>query len=279
MRGFARLMLCSMMVGAGVGCGGGGEPAPEEETEDTSGMEAVAEPEPEPEPEPPAPGRARLIHAAAGSSRIEIGGAVGDAALGAAAFSAATPYAEVEGGAQVSVSVEDGEPVTATGPAAGAPGTFVVYSDAEAPTDFAVLPLVDEPGTVTGQQRARVVNALLGAESIDVCMPGATARAAGTPVFQDVAYGDVGGIPSFPSRYQPVSFAGEVTLQIRQHADTPCSGRSLGNVTLPAIDINVAHNLTMIVVGRTSGRPAVPKAVLVCQDAPGDGTCASVRVR
>ena len=274
-----RFAWVGLVVALGAGCGGG-ETQPVEETADTSGTEVVAEPVEEPEPPPPpAPGSARVIHAAAGAARAQVTASAGDAELGTAAFKSATTYTEMEGGAQVDVMVEGGEPVASEGPAAGAPGTLVVYSDAETPAGLAVLALVDEARTVTGQQRARAVNALLGADSIDVCVPGATARAPGMAVFMDVGYGTVGGIPSFPSRYQPVNFAGAVRVQVRQHAETPCSGRVIGTAALPEVDINEAHNLTLIVVGRTSGRPAVAKEMLVCQDVPGDGSCVAVPLR
>lgn len=276
---FARLFL---MVMVGAGCGGGGEAA-EDDTQQTSGTEVVAEPEPAPEPEPPpppAPGRARVIHAAAGAASAEVTGTAGDAALGAAAFKSATAYGEVVGGGEVSVSLADGTPVTAAGPAAGAPGTVVVYSDATTPANLAALALVDEQGTVMGQQRARLVNALLGAATLDLCLPGETARSPGTTIFMGVAYGDVGGIPAFPSRYQPVTFAGpEVRVQVRVGAENPCSGRVIGTATLPEIDINAPHNITIVAVGRMTGRPAVAKELLICQDAPGDGSCVSVPVR
>ena len=48
---------------------------------------------------------------------------------------------------------------------------------------------------------------------------------------------------------------------------------------IPPIDINVAHNLTIVAVGRRSGRPTVPRQLLVCEDAPAEGTCAALPMR
>lgn len=266
---------------AGVACGGGSAPAAEEtvtETEQTSGTEVVAERVEEPPPPPPAPARARVIHAAGGLATTGVTGTAGDTSLGEVAYKAASAYTDVAQVAPINIAVMSAT-ATAEGLTAGAPATFVVLSEAATPANVQVLPLVDEAQTVMGQQRGRVVNALLGAASIDVCAPGESARDAGRPIFSNIEYGQVGGIPAFPSRYQPMTLAGAVRVQIRQHAESSCSGRVIGTAEIPAIDANSAHNLTFVVVGRASGRPAVARELLICQDAPGDGSCAAVPLR
>ncbi|MGE3633808.1 MAG: DUF4397 domain-containing protein, partial [Sandaracinaceae bacterium] len=204
-------LVASLALGA---CGGGSS-SEEEEVTDTSGSETVveAEPEPEPEPQPPAPSPVRVIHAAAGISGEPVSGdASGMASFEAVAFASASPYAEVAPSEPmeavgVSISAEGGASVDTQAPlTAGTPTTIVVYSGADG--GLAALALPDEAGSVTGQVRGRFVNALLGTEALDLCLPGASRRAAGTPIISGVAYGDFGGIPAFPSRFQPMNLAG-----------------------------------------------------------------------
>src|SRR5690606_11117331 len=161
--------------------------------------------------------------------------------------------------------------------AAATPSTLLVLTSAEDPAQIVVSGLTDEAHTVTGQARGRFVNALMGAAALDLCIPGASRRDAGRAIFSNVAYGDVGGIPSFPSRYQPMTLAGVTSLQIRTaNAEAPCSGAIVGTAALPPVDHNVAHNLTLIAVGNSGRTPRVPKQLLVCEDAPGSGACVPV---
>lgn len=280
----AQIVIAITLV-AGTACGGSDSPQAEEDTQ-TSGTEVVAEryPEAPPEPEPPAPSGIRVIHAAAGQSGDTFAGSAGPADAPSAQFDDLTfPVASVyidvtppagaadvafrfgaEGGASAEHTVELNP---------GVPTTLVLYTGAD--EGLAVLAMPDEASSVTGQLRGRFVNAMLGADSIDLCFPGESRRAAGRPIIAGVAYGEFGGIPSFPSRYQPMTLAGVESVQLREGNDAPCSGRIIGTVALPPIDPDVPHNLTIVAVGRRAGRPRA-RQLLICEDHPGPGTCAAI---
>ncbi len=267
----------------GVACGGGGS-APEEETTTTTGDETttVAEPEPQPPP-PPRPVQVRVIHLAAGASGAAVTASAGPASVSDVAFKSASAYAEMTPPAEsgtVPVQVSAGE-ATATFEApyrAGVPATLIVVTNPQDPTQVVVNATEDDPTTVMGQLRGRFVNALLGTEAIDFCLPGERPRDPGRPIFTGVQYGTVAGTET-ANHYIPVSLAGGGRLQVRAAAERGCTGRVIGTAEIPPPDPNVAHNLTLAVVGRMSGRPAVARELLVCEDAPNTSACAAIPLR
>ncbi|HEY8428959.1 MAG TPA: DUF4397 domain-containing protein [Sandaracinaceae bacterium] len=277
-----RFACVSVMV-LGVACGGGAAPA-EGETAATSGSETtvVAEPEPEPPP-PPRPVQVRVLHLAAGAAGATVNASAGPASVSDVAFKSASAYVELQPPAEqgtVPVQVSAGE-AQATFEApyrAGVPATVIVVSNPEDPSQIVVTATEDDPTTVMGQLRGRFVNALLGAPAIDFCLPGAGRRDPARPIFTGVQYGQVAGTET-PTRYIPVSLAGGGRLQIRAAAEQGCTGRVIGTAEIPAPDPNVAHNLTLAVVGRTSGRPAVARELLVCEDAPNPSSCTAIPLR
>ncbi|MBX3274504.1 MAG: DUF4397 domain-containing protein [Sandaracinaceae bacterium] len=256
-------------------CGGSDEPPPEETS---TGDEVVAEPEPEPEPPPPAPSPLRVLHAAAASFGAAVSGMAGDAQIEEVAFAAASAYVPVDVGSTLALNAGGATVEQALELSPGVPVTALLFSgEGGAPT---VLVMPDEARPVMGQTRGRFVNAMLGSgEALDLCFPGANRRAPGRALIAGVEYGDFGGIPSFPSRYQPMTLAGVDAVQVRVAAENACSGAIVGTAALPPIDINVAHNLTIVAIGRRTGRPAVPRQLLVCEDTPGPGTCVALPLR
>jgi hypothetical protein len=278
-------MVASSLIGM-VACGGGesttgGEPSA------TEGGETVVVAEPAPEP-PPRPVQVRLLHLAAGAATTPVAAAAGspDASLAQltdVAFRTATAYSEVQPPAPegtVPVSVAAGS-ATATLEApyrAGTPATLIVVTNPQDPSQIVVTATEDDPTTVMGQLRGRFINALVGTDTVDFCLPGDRPRDPGRPIFTGVAYGQVAGTET-ATRYIPLSLAAGGRLQIRQGAQNGCTGRVIGTAEIPAPDPNVAHNLTIAVVGRASGRPAVVRELLVCEDAPNPSACVAYPLR
>jgi hypothetical protein len=263
-----------------VGCRrGGGEPTnPEPET---GGDAGVAEPTPPPPPPPPEPVkvRARLVHAAATASKAPLSVAYtgeGEAQPLAEglAYGSTTTYAEATlapEATKIGLSLAADGFETPDGDVAisdGAAHTVVVYSDAETAGQLHFAASVDESAAPAAGMQARFFHAVVGWGDLDVCTPGATPRDPGTPMFAGVAYGGFA-----TAGYQPLT--PETTrLQIREaNAETPCSGRVIGGVALrppQGVDPTTPMNLTFLAVGRGSGRPPVPRGLLVCTDAPAD---------
>jgi hypothetical protein len=198
------------------------------------------------------------------------------------AFRAASPYAEIQPGAAeatVSVQVQVGS-ATASLDApvrAGVPATLLVLSNPQTPAELLVTATEDDATAVMGQIRGRFVNALLGTEAIDFCLPG-EGRQPGRPIFTGVQYGQVAGTDT-ANHYIPVSVNAGLRLQVRQAAQNGCSGRVIGTAEIPPPDGSVPHNFTLVVVGRASGRPAVARELLVCEDAPNPSGCVALPLR
>lgn len=278
----ACLAAATVMVW-GTACGGGSA-APEEEHTTTTGDETTvtAEPEPEPPP-PPRPVQVRVLHLAAGATGATVSASAGPASVSDVAFKSASAYAEMQppseqGTVPVQVSAGDATATFEAPYRAGVPATLIVVTNPQDPTQIVVNATEDDPTTVMGQLRGRFVNALLGTEAIDFCLPGGTAREPGRPIFTGVQYGQVAGTET-ANHYIPVSLAGGGRLQVRAAAERGCTGRVIGTAEVPPPDPNIAHNLTLVVVGRMSGRPAVARELLVCEDAPNPSACAALPLR
>lgn len=281
---FACVLAATAMVW-GVACGGGSAPEEDQQATTTTGGDTTVTAEPEPEPPPPAPRpvQVRVLHLAAGASAATVSASAGPASVSDVAFKNASAYAEMQPPSEqgtVPVQVSAGE-ATATFEApyrAGVPATLIVVTNPTDPAQIVVNATEDDPTTVMGQMRGRFVNALLGTEAVDFCLPGERPRDPGRPIFTNVQYGQVAGTET-PNHYIPVSLAGGGRLQVRAAAERGCTGRVVGTAEIPAPDPNVAHNLTLVVVGRMSGRPAVARELLVCEDAPNPSACAAIPLR
>lgn len=245
------------------------------------GDAGVAEPTPPPPPPPPEPVkvRARLVHAAATASKAPVSVAYtgeGEAQPLAEglAYGATTSYVDATLAPEatkiaLSLAAEgfetpDGEVAISDGSA----HTIVAYSDSETAGQLHFAVAVDESAAPAAGMQARFFHGVVGWGDLDVCTPGATPRDPGTPMFAAVAYGGFA-----TAGYQPLT--PETTrLQIREaNAETPCSGRVIGGVALrppEGVDPTTPMNLTFLAVGRGAGRPAVPRGLLVCTDAPAD---------
>lgn len=277
----ARLGAATILV-MGVACGGGAPP-PEEPAE-TAGYEA---PPPPPPPPPPRPSPVRIIHAAAGASEQSASAVAGPddsplARVDEVSYRAASEYVDVAPGveqAMVPVQIQVGGASSSfeAPMQAGVPATVLLMSNPQDASQLLVVPTQDDPTAVTGQIRGRFVNALLGAEAVDFCVPG-DRREPGRAIFTGVRYGQLAGTET-PNRYFPLQLDRGMRLQIRQSGSSPCAGRSIGTAEIPPPDASVPHNYTVVVVGRAAGRPAVARELLICEDAPNPSACVALPLR
>jgi len=258
-----------------------------------------APPEPAAPAAPPAPQTVelsiRVLHAAATASRKNLGvtyatgsdtpgGLATDLAFGAVSSYTSATLTPGSTGIGLSVRAEGFDPLSFAGMiTAGEPHTAVVYARPEGATQLTADILHDAvQAPDAGKTHVRFLNAVLGWDAVDVCAPGEDARAAGRPVFPNARYGRTTGSDSSFDRYMDLP-AGTSTLQVRQaNAETPCSGRVVGvvDVAAPAGGTLDAQNVTLVAVGRATGRPAVPRAVLLCLDSPAPApSCTSLAMR
>ena len=286
----AMTVWCLVLVFAAGACNrtGSGTTTPEQDFADDVDPGAGLEPEPEPPPPVPVQVRLRVVHAAATASKapLTVSYAAGDDAgvVGeAVAFGSTSSYA---GATLPPESTEVALDVMAEGfegpddplpIAGGAAHTAVVFSDPETRDRLGISLAQDSATGPEDGMRVRFFHAMLGTDDVDVCLPGATARDPGVPRFSGVAYGSLAqeGYVDVP--------ADAARIQIRAaNEDEPCSGRVLGGVDLrpPAGVDPSGQNLTFLAVGRATGRPAVPRALVVCTDAPAEvPACFRLQVR
>jgi len=283
------LALCLTLVVTVAGCrrGGGDSTTPEPGPTGDSAS-GVVEEQPAPEPPPPQPVevRVRAIHAAATASKATVSvGREGSTVLLAEAigFGATSAYAAASLAPDATSVTLTPTAEEFTAEAAPLPvtsdraHTAIVYSDAENEKALRVGLFVDETAAPAEGMKARFFHAVLGWNNVDICTPGENARAAGTPVFADVAYGGLAsaGYVDLP--------ADATRIQVREaNAETPCSGRVVGAVDLrppEGMDAS-AKNLTLVAVGRATGRPAVQRALIACTDSPDEApACFRLQMR
>jgi hypothetical protein len=242
--------------------------------------------------------RLRVIHATAAASRLPIevtyatgadapGSLGGPVVYGASSqsYTAATlPPGST--GMGLNASVEGFDPVSyAASISAGQPHSAFVIQNAERPTELSIMLAHDsDQAPAVGRMGVRFVHAVVGWGNVDVCAAGENARAAGTPILPGARYGRVTGAPNTFDGYveQPASST-PISLQVREAStETPCSGRVLGavDVSAPQGSTFDAENVTLVAVGRATGRPAVARTILVCLDAPAALTpCSSLPMR
>lgn len=267
-----------------VACGGGSSEAASTETTPPPAEQSHAEAtsgDTEAAPPPPAapPPRIRVVHA----SSDEAAGSIAVALDSGEPFVTGLSY----GNASAYVGVAEGRhSVTVHGGSEDAPSTLGVASDvlesdhaytvffvtqgsADAPFALYTGDDDDHPGDdVAG---IRFFHAIVGADDVDVCLPGPTTRAPSEPVFADVAPNALGSADAL--RYADLPAGTEVALQVRAHASPPCHGRAIG-VGHFTPEAGVPY--TVVAIGRTTGRPRAALQLLVCRDAPSDGSCTAV---
>lgn len=274
----AVLMISVALFLVAVGCRRGeGEPTSPEPV--AAGDAGVTEAPPPPPPPPPEPVKvsARLVHAAATASKVPLSVAyTGDGEAQplaeGLAYGNTTSYTEATLAPEatkiaLNLAAEGFETPDGEVPVSdGAAHAIVVFSDPETTGQLHFAVSVDENAAPAAGMKARFFHSVVGWGDLDVCRPGAAPRDPGTPLFAAVAYGGFAA-----AGYQDLT--PETTrLQIREaNAETPCSGRVIGAVALrppQGVDPTTPMNLTFIAVGRGTGRPPVPRGLLVCTDAP-----------
>ncbi len=296
-----RLVSFVAVVIAVAGCGSStsqeGDTMPPAEPVTQAPAPAPSEPAAPPAPRAPQAVELsiRVLHAAATASRKNLGvtyatgsdtpgGLATDLAFGAVSGYTSATLTPGSTGIGLSVRAEGLDPLSFAGMiTAGEPHTAVVFARPEGATQLTADILHDAvQAPDAGKTRVRFLNAVLGWDAVDVCAPGENARAAGTPVFPNARYGRTTGSDSSFDRYMDLP-AGTSSLQVRQaNAEAPCSGRVQGVVDVAALAGGTldAQNVTLVAVGRATGRPAVPRAVLLCLDSPAPAaSCTSLAMR
>lgn len=268
------VLFLSILASMLTACGGGS--ASTEETATTTGDETV-EHEPPPPP-PPEPARVRVIHAAfdPGAALIGVSFDGADPQIASLAYEFASPYVELPAGTHpASLRANDAELIGANLelPAEGGWYTAIAYSTADFP---AAVQLTTDRTDVPadGMAALRLFHGIVGVPAVDVCTPGESARADGTPVFTNVQPGSI-ATAADGSAYVSVPAGAPITLQLRAQHATPCHGRVQGVAQVTP----VSGNYTLVAVGRTTGRPRVDRELLFCADPPAsDTSCAAVAI-
>ena len=269
----AALLLVSVVVNSACGSS-----TSQEEPVTPAPLPPQMAPAPPPPPPPPVEVSLRVIHAAAMARAAGLTATV--AAAQGAPTSVAADLAFGTGGAytsatlapaarslNLSVEAEGFDPLSDSGAVtAGDPHTAIVFSTPDGGTALAAAIAHDTTEAAdSGTTKVRFFNAVVGWDEVDVCTPGATAREAATPLFPAATYGQMNeaGYTDLPAGVQKV--------QVREaNPDAPCTSRVLGVAELapPEGATLDAKNVTLVAVGRGAGRPAVPRALLLCLDSP-----------
>ncbi len=222
---------------------------------------------PEPPPPPPPHAHVRVIHASPAAEAAAVAVYLDGAqtpAIASLAYKAVVGYVEVPVGEHsvdvrpASAAASTPAVVSARTPALEADKTYTVIAHGlvGAQPALALTAAADDPTQPeAGHARVRFFHAGVGAGTVDICLPGANARAAGTAVFANVAYGAFGSpAGGAAGGYADVPSGREIVLQIRAQNARACSGRVAGLVRLTPPDRAV---LTAIAVGRATGTPAL----------------------
>jgi len=287
-------LLTVVALGIGIGCsgdrgtttntqntnnnssGGSGDAGAAQATTNTPGPDAATT------PPPPAMAKVRMIHASPAPEAASVAVYLDDnatPALNNFAYKAVAGYVEVPVGAH-QAAVRPAAAAATTPPVVSVQTpaleadkfyTVIAHGLATGTPALALTPLVDEPQTPPpGQAHVRFFHALAGVAAVDICTPGANARAAGTPVFTNVAYGAA-------SSYAPVPMGSNVRLQVRAQNARACSGAVAGVVTIPQVP---DHGVITAVAVGNAGRPAVTKELLLCSDPPltGASECTTIPI-
>lgn len=284
MKSHVNFVLCIAVLGAGCGSSA---PATTDDTTttttttDTAGGDTTTTTttvvEPPPPPPPPAPAHARLIHAspdaAAAAAAIYMDGSA-TPSVASLAYKASTEYMDVPPGAHTvairpAAAAADSAPTfsgSAPELASGTSYTVIAYGLTTGTPAMALAAAADDGAAVeAGHAHLRFFHALVGLPNADICVAGATARAPGTPVFTNVAFGAWGTAAGdgASGNWAAMATGAAAHVQVREaNTTTPCSGRVLGRLDMTATD----GNWTAIAVGNASSHPAVAKEMLVVKD-------------
>jgi hypothetical protein len=145
--------------------------------------------------------------------------------------------------------------------------TVIAHGLASGEPRLGVTPLEDDRSAPPdGQARIRFFHALVGVNAVDLCVAGATPRAAATPLFTNIAYGGTGAYANVP--------AAAVTIQVRAQNAQACTGAIIGTV---AVTPTAGMMATAVAVGNAAATPAVAPELLVCSDAE-QSSCTAVPV-
>ncbi|MEZ4405593.1 MAG: DUF4397 domain-containing protein [Polyangiales bacterium] len=217
-------------------------------------------------PPPPAMAKVRVIHAAPiAEPNVDVyADGAATPAIEGLAFKAVRGYMDLPVGEHTvalrPAGNHDGDPlVSATTPSLEQDHFYTVIAHG-VPGGQPALAITASGDDTTeppeGQARVRFFHALVGVNAVDVCVAGATARAAATPVFANVGYGAWGDYANVPG-------GNAVNLQVRAQNARPCTGAVIGtvSVTPPA-----GARATAVAVGNTTATPAVAPELLVCTD-------------
>lgn len=237
-------------------------------------------------PQPTAPGggsRIRVLHASPDSMASNVTIYLDNAAapvIPSIRYRQSVGYQEASAGAH-SVQVRlpgfaaDSPPVLSWSTPAFQPGrsyTVIAHGLASElagpPVSFAPVEDLGE-APAPGVAQLRFFNALVGANSVDLCTAQSVA-------FQSVRYGTWGTtqVPGAVGRYIPGP-PGAATFVVRLGgAGAPCSGQPVGTAQ---VMLQGGSNATLVAVGRI-GRPAVATELLQCTDAPVPGATACTAV-
>ncbi len=277
----------ALLVSLSLACGGGETAAEPEPTATTEGSEATPEPVAEAEAPPPEPmSRVRVIHASSdpAAATVSIGiDARSDPLIASLAYRSGSAYTEASAGHHS---------VVVRGPSAeeGLEGPTLALASEELEQEhtftavFVSQDVADSPFTVfasedvvapppEGEAAVRFFHALIGTDDVDLCLPGATARADGTPLFADVAPNAFGSATGLQLANVPAG--GEIVVQLRAHAQPICHGRVAGVARFTPTS---GTSYTLVAIGRTTGRPRVDREMLICPDAPADGSCTAAPI-
>lgn len=235
---------------------------------------------------PPVMGHVRLLNASPDphAALLTLSPRTGSPVVSGVGYKSAQPWVEVPQGEFQGTITGDvpTNPFTAGSLFTTSDGpylTLFAYGISGPGGGFATTALADRPGgpAPDGTARVRFFHALVGVGAVDVCVPGATARAAGTAVWANTGFGRRGQASDDTYGYASVPAGAEVTLQVRAANEArPCSGAIAGVVRLTP----PAHGvLTAVAVGRATGTPAAARELLLCSDdhsaAP---SCSSVAI-
>ncbi len=221
----------------------------------------------------PEMGHVRLLNASPDphAAMLTLAPRTGSPVVSGVGYKSAQPWAEVAQGAFQGTITGDApnSPLTAGSLFTTSDGpylTLFAYGLSGPGGGFATTALADRPAgpAPDGTARVRFFHALVGVAAVDVCVPGATARAAATVVWANTGFGRRGQAADDTYGYASVPAGAEVTLQVRAANEArPCTGAVAGvvRVTPPAHGV-----LTAIAVGRASGTPAAARELLLCND-------------
>lgn len=252
-------------------------------TAEASAMPSAApSAEPPPPPPPPAPAHVRVIHASPASAAATVAISVDNAtppAIPSLGYKASWGYENVPPGAHhvairpAAAAADSAPAVEGDTPALESDHYYTVIAHGlvgGTPALAITAAADDATAPDAGNARIRFYHALAGVAAADICVAGANARAAGTPVFTNVAYG-TWGTPAgegAAAPYARVAPGAAIRLQVRAQNARPCTGAVAGVINVPATAIADRGVYTAIAVGNTARTGGAAKELLVLSDAP-----------